>query len=364
MRRVLQPAVAAGLCCQYLLRHPVHEGAMPDASQFDLFAVPGDGGHAVAAAAVTPELVELALRLPSRLRLGTSSWSFPGWAGIVYAERVTEQLLAREGLAAYARHPLLRTVGLDRTYYAPIAATEYARYAQSTPPDFRFVVKAHAALTTPAAQLARRSPVAPGPDRFLDPEYATRAVISPMLEGLGARAGVLLFQFPPLGAPHVRDAKAFASRLAEFLGALPRGPQYAIEVRNREFLVPAYVDALARHGVTHCYNVHPRMPLVTEQFDMLGEAAWRSGAVVARWMLHPTQDYEAARDRYFPFDRIADPDPRNRAALVTLLSKLLGAGHDAYVVANNKAEGSAPLSLFALAREVDRRLVLGTAAQP
>ena len=327
---------------------------MPDASQFDLFALPGEAGLAVAGAVVAPDLVELALRLPPGLRLGTSSWSFPGWAGIVYAERLTEQRLARDGLVAYGRHPLLRTVGLDRTFYAPIAASEFARYARSTPPDFRFVVKAHAALTTPAAQLARTSPVAPGPERFLDADYAQRAVIAPMLEGLGEKAGVLLFQFPPLGAAQVRDAKSFAARLGEFLGTLPRGPQYAVEVRNREFLIPAYVDALASHGVTHCYNVHPRMPLVTEQDALLGEAAWRSGQVVVRWMLHPTQEYEAARDRYFPFDRLVDPDPRNRAAVAKLVERLLMHGHDTFVIANNKAEGSAPLSLFTLAREVDR----------
>ncbi len=328
---------------------------MPDASQFDFFAVPGEGQDGVVAAAAAEDVVELALRLPGSLRLGTSSWSFPGWAGLVYAERVSEQRLAREGLAAYARHPLLRTVGLDRTFYATIAAAEFARYAAQVPGDFRFLVKAHAAVTTPAAQLARRSPVAPGADRFLDAEYARQAVIGPMVEGLGERAGVLLFQFPPLAAPHVRDARSFVARLGDFLAALPRGPQYAVELRNREFLSAAYVDCLARHGVTHCYNVHPNMPTVTEQNSLLGEAAWRSGAVVVRWMLHPAQDYEAARDRYFPFDRLVDPDPRNRAAVVGLLAQFLAAGHETYLIANNKAEGSAPLSLFTVARELDRR---------
>src|SRR5215472_10587082 len=126
-------------------------------SQFDLFAQLSAAPEPVPAAPAGPELLTLAQRLPGKLRLGTSSWAFPGWAGIVYAERATEQLLAREGLGAYARHPLLRTVGLDRTYYALIAAAEYARYAAATPADFRFVVKAHAAITTPLEQLARRS---------------------------------------------------------------------------------------------------------------------------------------------------------------------------------------------------------------
>ena len=72
-------------------------------------------------------------------------------------------------------------------------------------------------------------------------------------------------------------------------------------------------------------------------------------------MLHPTQDYEAARERYFPFDRIVDPDATNRAAVATLLERILGRGNEAIVVANNKAEGCAPLTLFGLAREIGRR---------
>ena len=58
--------------------------------------------------------------LPAGVFYGTSTWSFPGWAGIVYSRRTTTAELAREGLAEYARHPLLTTVGIDRGYYGPI----------------------------------------------------------------------------------------------------------------------------------------------------------------------------------------------------------------------------------------------------
>ena len=58
-------------------------------------------------------LREIATRVPPTLRMGTSSWSFPGWRGIVYPGERTSTWLAREGLRYYARHPLLRTVGID-----------------------------------------------------------------------------------------------------------------------------------------------------------------------------------------------------------------------------------------------------------
>src|SRR5262245_28797051 len=89
--------------------------------QLDLFHTPAQPPSEVGSVAVPPALADVARRLPRSVRLGTSSWSFPGWQGIVYDRSASETQLARHGLAAYARHPLLRAVGVDRTYYAPIA---------------------------------------------------------------------------------------------------------------------------------------------------------------------------------------------------------------------------------------------------
>ena len=83
----------------------------------------------------------LAARLNPRIRLGASTWSYPGWAGIVWDEGpYSEAVLAKNGLAAYAQHPLLRCVGIDRSFYRPLTEAQYARYAGQVPDDFRFVV--------------------------------------------------------------------------------------------------------------------------------------------------------------------------------------------------------------------------------
>src|SRR5512143_109764 len=95
---------------------------MPRERQLELFGAATRPPPRVGPAAVSDAARTLAARLPADVRLGTSSWSFPGWRGIVWDRDASPALLAREGLAAYARHPLLRTVGLDRTYYAPMTA--------------------------------------------------------------------------------------------------------------------------------------------------------------------------------------------------------------------------------------------------
>jgi hypothetical protein len=72
---------------------------------------------AVGPAEPSAELQRVATQLPREVRLGTSSWSFPGWHSMVYDRVASEAALAGDGLAAYAAHPLLRSVCIDRSFW-------------------------------------------------------------------------------------------------------------------------------------------------------------------------------------------------------------------------------------------------------
>ena len=94
-------------------------------------------GLAVDAADFDESLTRLGRLLPRSVHLGTSSWHFPGWRDLVWRgdSDYSESQLSRNGLSAYARHPLLRSVGIDRTFYQPLAVAEYARYAAKSRAD-------------------------------------------------------------------------------------------------------------------------------------------------------------------------------------------------------------------------------------
>lgn len=280
----------------------------------------------------------LASRLPPGLHLGTSSWSFPGWAGLVY-DRVTDRtVLARHGLSAYARHPLMRTVGVDRGFYEPIPERLWASWAAVVPEDFRFVVKATRWLTTP------------GDDGFLDAGRARDEIVGPVEAGLAGKAGAVLLQFPPTSPKAVGGPRGFAERLYRFLEALGSTVPIAVEIRTPGWLSDDYREALRHGGATHGWVVHPRMVGLAEQRRVMGAPG--PGPTVIRWMLAPGQRYEAARDAWSPFDRIRAADPANREAVAALAAEALAAGGPALVVINNKAEGSSPASVEALARHV------------
>lgn len=315
--------------------------------QLSLFAVPD-----VDAAPESDAHRDIAARMPAGVHLGTSSWSFPGWAGIVYDRKAKQTVLAQEGLGAYAKHALLGCVGVDRTFYAPPTVEDLAAYASQVPDGFRFVLKAPQDLTWLVYPDHPRHGELAGQDNpdALDAEWARTAMVEPCVEGLGDKLGAIVFQFPPQRGVPGEGADGFATRLGDFLAALPRGPLYGVEIRTRNWLNDAYARVLDEAGAVHCVTVHPAMSSIDEQVDVA--RVLEGPALLVRWMLAGRQRYEEAKSRYAPFDRLVDPDPSGRRAIATLCRKMAEAGRPAYVTINNKAEGSAPLSAFALAQEI------------
>ena len=75
---------------------------------------------------------------------------------------------------------------------------------------------------------------------------------------------------------------------------------------------------------------------------------------VCRWNLHRGLRYADARARFEPFDRLVAPDEPTRAVVARVAAATAAAGQPVYVTINNKAEGSAPRSVFALTEAIAR----------
>jgi uncharacterized protein YecE (DUF72 family) len=193
---------------------------------------------------------------------------------MVFANEYRESQLAKAGLKAYARHPLLNAVGLDRSFYAPLAVSQYAAYAADVPNNFRFLVKAPDLITGAQQRDEKGKPTAMNP-HHLDPLLAIDEYIGPALEGLGAKLGCLVFQFSPLPRPWVANAAAWIDRLGNFLAALPQLPGlpqtacYAVEIRDAALLTPRLMKVLATTNTTYCLGLHDRLPPLGRQL-----AAW------------------------------------------------------------------------------------------
>jgi uncharacterized protein YecE (DUF72 family) len=256
-----------------------------------------------------PEPLRAAFEHPD-LRLGTASWNYPGWSGLVYPE---------PGLAAYAAHPLFRCVALDRTFYAPLEAMDYAGYAAQVPPDFRFLVKAPRALVDPSSA------------HYLDAHWARRYFLEPARVGLGAHLGVAHFFFPP--GRH-GDLSPFFAELLE------TGCPLAYEVRQPlECRLP---------GLSRAWNVFPGLDWPQPECGPLRIVRW---SLRPRAPEHPWNLRTAAR-RYLPFSALRDEDPETRTRVAVQVLDWLDQKLPVWVLVNNKAEGCAPFSLRLLTEQM------------
>lgn len=327
---------------------------MPDdqLSLFDLTppATARADGRADSEADWPAEVKDLGARIPPGVRFGTSSWSFPGWAGIVYRRPRTQAELAREGLHEYARYPLFGTVGIDRSYYAPLSAEDLRRYAGQLPPGFPCCAKVPAMYASPVLPGSGRASASVLNPDFLSPQGFLADVAEPALIHFSRHIGPFVLEIPPVPPDARLDPIRFADTLGRFLDALPRNLPMSVEVRDRRLISPEYVTVLRQCGAAHVLNYWSAMPLPAEQAALVDVAA--APFMVVRLLLRPGTRYEARRDAFRPFNRVVEPDDRLRRDVTRLITDASGRQQPVYVLVNNKAEGSAPLTIRALAEHL------------
>jgi uncharacterized protein YecE (DUF72 family) len=283
------------------------------------------------------------------VRFGASSWNYPGWGGLVYHREYEGRGASARMLEEYAAFPLFRTVGIDSSFYAPPTEETLAAYDRSLPPGFPCVSKVWNQLTvhtfSKALDKARAGQVN---SDFLNPDLFLEAVYEPYQRYFADHAGPFVFEFQAVARGSGMTAERFAVRLDEFFSALPREGQYGVEIRNEEFLTPMYFAVLREHGVAHVFNSWTRMPSIGDQLNLPGSVT--GPFIVARALLQPGRTYDEAVDAFAPYDRIQDPSPPLRQDLLRLIQTAVHTRIPAYLLVNNRAEGSAPMTVAEVLR--------------
>ena len=152
-----------------------------------------------------------------KIFVGTAGWSIP---------RASAHRGEGDGthLQRYAR--VFRCAEINSSFHRPHAATTYARWAASTPADFRFAVKVPKLITH--VQKLRQSRAAL--QQFLD-ETA----------GLESKRGPLLVQLPPSLAFDARVAGRFVALLrSRYLGPVVCEPRHPTWFGAAEALLMRY----------------------------------------------------------------------------------------------------------------------------
>ena len=278
--------------------------------------------------------------LMKKLRIGTCSWKYPSWTGLVYSGKPGADLLAE-----YAK--LYNTVEIDQWFWSlhgvdriSLPRTDVvASYADSVPDDFRFTVKIPNSNTlTHFYRQNKTDPLVVNP-QFLSVDLFGRFL--DRLEPMAGKLGPLMFQFEYLNRQKMPSLETFIEHFAAFLSASPQDFIYGVEIRNPNYLKPAYFAFLETHKLLPVFLQGYYMPPIWEVIRQ-HEASLERGAVIR---LHGPDRKGIEKKSGGKWNRILVPRNDELDALCEIIRQMDHRGLDIWLNVNNHFEGSAPLTI-------------------
>lgn len=176
--------------------------------------------------------------MPHSIRIGVGGWTYEPWRDNFYPA----DLAQKRELEFASRH--LTAIEINGTFYRSQPASVFEKWAEETPEDFQFTVKAQRMTTSRKTAPEMKEAI----DWFVD-----GGVLA-----LKHRLGAINWQFAP-------TRKFDPDYFAAFLNALPRKRgkmelRHAIEVRHESFRDPRFADLLREHGCALVFSDEPDWP--------------------------------------------------------------------------------------------------------
>jgi uncharacterized protein YecE (DUF72 family) len=185
---------------------------------------------------------------PNALRIGTSAFTAAGWPGTFYPKGLPE----REYLTYYATQ--FDTVEVDSTFYRTPALTTVKGWYSKTPTGFVFAAKVPQRITH---------------EKMLVDCDAEMTEFLKVMDQLREKLGPLLFKFGYFNRKAFVGVNDFLARLVPFLKKLPKDHKFVVEIRNKSWLVPQFIEALRERGVALALIDQSWMPRPSEWFEKL-----------------------------------------------------------------------------------------------
>jgi uncharacterized protein YecE (DUF72 family) len=250
--------------------------------------------------------------------LGTSSFTATGWQGSFYPKGVRPA----DYLSYYAQH--FDTVEIDSTFYATPNVNVVRSWNAKTPEGFLFAAKVPQVITHKRVL------------KDCDEEFK---VFLTTMDALGEKLGPLLFQFGKFDKYPFKSLDDFLERLIPFLKKLPRGHRFAVEIRNKTWLVPKFADILREHGVALALIDQSWMPRpweMKDQFDLI-----TADFTYVRWL----GDRKGIEEKTKTWDKVIVDRQRDLFEWVGLLKKIRERRIMILAFANNHYAGNGPATV-------------------
>jgi uncharacterized protein YecE (DUF72 family) len=252
------------------------------------------------------------------IRLGTSAFTAAGWPGSFYPEGLPE----REYLTYYATR--FDTVEVDSTFYRSPSLSTVKSWYSKTPKGFLFAAKVPQSITH---------------EKVLQDCEEELSHFLKVMDALGEKLGPLLFQFGYFNKKAFVGVNDFLARLAPFLKKLPEGYKFAVEIRNKNWLVPQFVEALRSRGVALALIDQAWMPRPAQWFEKFDPIT--ADFTYVRWL----GDRKGIEEQTKVWDKVIVDRSNDLAEWVKILKTVHKRRIQILAFANNHYAGHAPATL-------------------
>jgi uncharacterized protein YecE (DUF72 family) len=268
------------------------------------------------------------------LKIGTCSWNYDSWVGLVYTQPQTKS-------AAYLQEysQKYRTVEIDSWFYRIPSNQDVLLYKSFVDPEFSFACKVpeEITLTHKRARGGDKKTLTANPT-FLDPERFAEFIeaIRPLLPQID----VIELEFEYLNKEKMPSFDLFLKYLSAFLSEIEPGLPLAIEPRNASYLNEEYFAFLKEKRVAHVFSEKIYMPHIYEVYEKYSSLL--TGLSVIRLLGGDRKEIEAKTKEQW--NQLVDEKP-DLPQVVDMLRDMRTKGFTIQLYVNNHYEGAAPKTI-------------------
>jgi uncharacterized protein YecE (DUF72 family) len=282
------------------------------------------------------------------LRIGTCSWKYDSWKGIVYSESKSKNYLIE-----YSQK--FNTVEIDQWFWSLFSPAKAVlpqkqvveEYKKSVPDDFLFIIKVPNSISlTHFYKNAKDDALKPNPF-FLSVEIFNEFLNA--IEPIKKQTGCLIFQFEYLNKQKMKSLSEFQSIFTEFqkqLGSMV--PQIGIEIRNPNYLNEKYFSFLSELSIAPVFLEGYYMPPITEIYSKFKKHIKKLAVI----RLHGPDRKGIEKIANENWNQIYINRDKEIKSIVEMIKDLQNNEVDLFVNINNHFEGSAPLTIDKIKEEL------------
>ena len=276
-----------------------------------------------------------------KLRIGTCSWKYDSWKGIVYSENENINYLQE-----YSQH--YDTVEIDQWFWSLFSSTKIIlpqkslvlEYQKTVPKDFKFTIKVPNSITLTHFYNKNKSEELVKNPYFLSNELFIEFLES--IEAIKTQVGCLMFQFEYLNKQKMASLSHFIKMLQAFHANLPKNiPAIGIEIRNPNYLSKKYFEFLNSLTIYHVFLQGYYMPSIIELYK--NYSTFIKELTVIR--LHGEDRQGIEKISGSNWSKIYIDRKAELKQVADILKELASKKVDVYLNINNHYEGSAPLTI-------------------